>query len=101
MTVFLPDLRILNRISADVFTVDDGLPFIMNIFLANLVGVVCPIIVCTYAVPWILIGESMCITFRWHHVLSFKFFSILIRYFLCNVFLCCIFSSFTLGVCAL
>lgn len=49
--------RILNRISADVFTVDDSLPFIMNIFMANLVGVVCPIIVCAYAVPWILLGE--------------------------------------------
>lgn len=50
-----PAGRILNRFSSDLFTVDDSLPFIMNIFLAQLVGVVCPIIVCIYAVPWIVL----------------------------------------------
>ena len=48
-----PTGRILNRVSSDLKTVDDDLPFILNIFLAQLFGVVCPIIVCMYAVPWI------------------------------------------------
>ena len=48
-----PTGRILNRVSSDLKTVDDDLPFILNIFLAQLFGVVCPVIVCAYAVPWI------------------------------------------------
>merc|ERR1719228_1447235 len=47
--------RILNRFSSDLNTVDDSLPFILNIFLANLFGVVGPIVVTIYAVPWILL----------------------------------------------
>ena len=35
---------------------DDSLPFILNIFLAQVVGVIGPIVVTTYAVPWIIIG---------------------------------------------
>ena len=45
--------QILNRFSSDLSTVDDSLPFILNIFLANLFGVVGPLIVTVYAVPWI------------------------------------------------
>ena len=50
-----PTGRILNRFSSDLYTVDDSLPFILNILLAQAFGVVGPILVCTYAVPWILI----------------------------------------------
>eukprot|EP00092_Neocalanus_flemingeri_P010518 GFUD01011332.1.p1 GENE.GFUD01011332.1~~GFUD01011332.1.p1 ORF type:complete len:1535 (+),score=298.00 GFUD01011332.1:327-4607(+) len=45
--------QILNRFSSDLYTVDDSLPFILNIFLANLFGVVGPLAVTMYAVPWI------------------------------------------------
>ena len=45
--------QILNRFSSDMSTVDDSLPFILNIFLANMFGVVGPLIVTVYAVPWI------------------------------------------------
>ena len=48
--------RIVNRFSSDLYTVDDSLPFILNIFLAQVVGVIGPIVVTTYAVPWIIIG---------------------------------------------
>ena len=46
--------RILNRFSSDLYTVDDSLPFILNILLAQVVGVIGPIVVCAYAVPWII-----------------------------------------------
>jgi len=45
--------QILNRFSSDLYTVDDSLPFILNIFLANLFGVIGPLAVTIYAVPWI------------------------------------------------
>ncbi len=47
--------RILNRFSSDLYTVDDSLPFILNILLAQIVGVIGPVIVCAYAVPWIIL----------------------------------------------
>ena len=58
-TVFFdstPTGRILNRFSSDVYTVDDSLPFILNIFLAQLVGIIGPVAVCTYSIPWIVLA---------------------------------------------
>lgn len=37
--------RLLNRFSSDTYTVDDSLPFILNIFLAQLVGLIGTLIV--------------------------------------------------------
>ena len=34
---------------------DDSLPFILNIFLAQLLGIAGPIIVCVYSVPWVVV----------------------------------------------
>lgn len=45
--------RILNRFSSDVYTVDDSLPFIVNILLAQVVGLVGAIAVSMYAMPWL------------------------------------------------
>ena len=50
-----PTGRILNRFSSDLYTVDDSLPFILNILLAQIFGVIGPILVCAYAVPWIIL----------------------------------------------
>ena len=47
--------RIVNRFSSDTYAIDDSLPFILNIFLAQLFGVVGPIIVCLYSVPWLIL----------------------------------------------
>ena len=55
--------RIVNRFSSDLYTVDDSLPFILNIFLAQVVGVIGPIVVTVYAVPWIIIGNKQSIDF--------------------------------------
>ena len=53
--------RILNRFSSDLYTVDDNLPFILNILLAQVFGVVGPILVCAYAVPWIILVSYLAI----------------------------------------
>ncbi|GMH15889.1 hypothetical protein Nepgr_017730 [Nepenthes gracilis] len=43
-----PHGRILNRLSSDLYTVDDSLPFILNILLANSVGILGIAIVLSY-----------------------------------------------------
>ncbi|KAK5643745.1 hypothetical protein RI129_007590 [Pyrocoelia pectoralis] len=45
--------RIINRFSSDTFTVDDSLPFILNILLAQLVGVIGSVILTIYGLPWL------------------------------------------------
>lgn len=46
---------IINRFSSDVFNVDDALPFTLNIFLAQLSGLMASLIVTVYGMPWIFI----------------------------------------------
>ena len=46
--------RILNRFSSDIFTIDDSLPFIFNILLAQLFGLLGSLAVTIYAIPWLL-----------------------------------------------
>ncbi|KAH8263022.1 hypothetical protein KR044_003280, partial [Drosophila immigrans] len=45
--------RILNRFSSDTNTVDDSLPFILNILLAQLAALVGSLCVSLYAIPWL------------------------------------------------
>jgi ATP-binding cassette, subfamily C (CFTR/MRP), member 10 len=53
--------RILNRFSSDTYTIDDSLPFILNILLAQLFGLLGSIIVSLYALPWLgLIIAPLC-----------------------------------------
>lgn len=47
--------RLLNRFSSDLYTVDDSMPFVLNIMLAtafNLLGV---LVVISYGLPWVLL----------------------------------------------
>ncbi|MBA0836331.1 hypothetical protein Goarm_008558 [Gossypium armourianum] len=46
-----PGGRILNRFSSDLYTIDDSLPFILNILLANFVGLLGIAVVLSY-VQW-------------------------------------------------
>ncbi|CAF0839220.1 unnamed protein product [Brachionus calyciflorus] len=47
-----PKGRILNRLSTDMYAIDDSLPFILNIFLANLFGLTGILTVTCISLPW-------------------------------------------------
>ncbi|XP_072319130.1 ATP-binding cassette sub-family C member 10 [Eucyclogobius newberryi] len=47
--------RILNRFSSDVYSIDDSLPFILNILLANVFGLLGILAVMSAGLPWILV----------------------------------------------
>lgn len=46
---------IINRFSSDTFNVDDALPFTLNIFLAQLSGLIASLVVTIFGLPWIFI----------------------------------------------
>ncbi|TRZ25150.1 hypothetical protein HGM15179_001958 [Zosterops borbonicus] len=48
-----PTGRILNRFSSDLYCVDDSLPFMLNIFLANLYGLLGMLVIMTCGLPWV------------------------------------------------
>ncbi|MED6155279.1 ABC transporter C member 13, variant 2 [Stylosanthes scabra] len=50
-----PGGRILNRLSSDLYTIDDSLPFIMNILLANFVGLLGIAIILSYVQVFFLL----------------------------------------------
>lgn len=47
--------RILNRFSSDLYSIDDSLPFILNILLANAFGLLGMLVVISYGLPWVLV----------------------------------------------
>lgn len=47
--------RILNRFASDTYAVDDSLPFILNIFLAQLAGLIGNMTVTMIAMPWLTV----------------------------------------------
>ncbi|XP_076803654.1 ATP-binding cassette sub-family C member 10-like isoform X2 [Clavelina lepadiformis] len=44
--------RIINRMSSDMYTIDDSLPFMLNILLAQFAGLLATIVVTCYGLPW-------------------------------------------------
>ncbi|XP_018573016.1 multidrug resistance-associated protein 7 [Anoplophora glabripennis] len=48
-----PTGRILNRFSSDTYTVDDCLPFILNVLLAQFFGLIGSLVITIYGLPWI------------------------------------------------
>ena len=65
--------RILNRFSSDTYTVDDSLPFILNILLAQVVGLVGAVFISLYAMPWLslvvipMVPVYLSIQYRYRH----------------------------------
>ncbi|KAJ0033464.1 hypothetical protein NQD34_000571 [Periophthalmus magnuspinnatus] len=47
--------RILNRFSSDIYSIDDSLPFVLNILLANVFGLLGILVIMSYGLPWILV----------------------------------------------
>ncbi|PIK41787.1 Multidrug resistance-associated protein 7 [Apostichopus japonicus] len=47
--------RIMNRFSSDICTIDEGLPFILNIFLAQLYGTLGALVVTCVGLPWFIL----------------------------------------------
>ena len=50
-----PPGRIINRFSSDINEADDCLPFILNIFLNDVVQLIGTVAVISYALPWFLV----------------------------------------------
>ncbi|XP_067115329.1 ATP-binding cassette sub-family C member 10 isoform X1 [Osmerus mordax] len=50
-----PQGRVLNRFSSDLYSIDDSLPFVLNILLANIFCVLGILVVMSYGLPWVLV----------------------------------------------
>ncbi|XP_070712711.1 ATP-binding cassette sub-family C member 10 [Pempheris klunzingeri] len=48
--------RILNRFSSDLYSVDDSLPFVLNILLATVSSLLGTLVVISYGLPWVLVA---------------------------------------------
>ncbi|XP_076880787.1 ATP-binding cassette sub-family C member 10 [Brachyhypopomus gauderio] len=47
--------RVLNRFSSDIYSIDDSLPFVLNILLANVFSLLGMLVVMSYGLPWVLV----------------------------------------------
>ncbi|XP_013401317.1 multidrug resistance-associated protein 7 [Lingula anatina] len=47
--------RVVNRFSSDVYCIDDSLPFMMNILLAQFYGVLGTVAITCYGLPWFMV----------------------------------------------
>jgi len=50
-----PPGRLINRFSSDINEADDGLPFILNIFMNDCVQLMGTVIIISYALPWFIV----------------------------------------------
>uniref|UniRef100_A0A8C8LYS9 ATP-binding cassette sub-family B member 6 n=1 Tax=Oncorhynchus tshawytscha TaxID=74940 RepID=A0A8C8LYS9_ONCTS len=48
--------RVVNRFSSDLYSVDDTLPFFLNILLASIFGLLGMLVVMSYGLPWFLVA---------------------------------------------
>ena len=73
--------RILNRFSSDVFAVDDTLPFILNIFLAQAFSLLGVVVVCCYGLPYIaLLVAALAVVYYFIQVGSCPFHGVSARF---------------------
>ncbi|KAH9493040.1 Multidrug resistance-associated protein 5 [Bulinus truncatus] len=53
--VFYLEIYAVNRFSSDLYSVDDSLPFTLNIFLAQAFGILGTVVLTCYGLPWFAI----------------------------------------------
>ncbi|XP_041837771.1 ATP-binding cassette sub-family C member 10-like, partial [Melanotaenia boesemani] len=61
---------ILSRFSSDLYSIDDSLPFILNILLANIFGLLGMLVVISYGLPWVLV-PLLPLALLYHHTQHF------------------------------
>uniref|UniRef100_A0AAV2LJ37 ATP-binding cassette sub-family C member 10 n=1 Tax=Knipowitschia caucasica TaxID=637954 RepID=A0AAV2LJ37_KNICA len=86
--------RILNRFSSDVYSIDDSLPFILNIFLANVFGLLGLVVVVSYGLPWILLA-LVPLALLYHRLQSFYRHTSMELKRLCSLTLSPLYSHFS------
>ncbi|KAK6642139.1 hypothetical protein RUM44_013862 [Polyplax serrata] len=59
--------RILNRFSSDTYAIDDSLPFILNIFLAQFFCLLGTLVITTYGLPWLCLVLAPLVPI-YHHI---------------------------------
>ena len=69
--------RIMNRFSSDLYAIDDSLPFIMNILLAQFYGVIGTIVITVYGLPWFaLVLVPLAVIYYFIQVIFHKYISL-------------------------
>ena len=82
--------RIMNRFSTDVYCVDDSLPFLLNILLAQAYGLVGTIVVCCYGLPWITLllvplGLAYYFIQVWYYFIQVWYYFVQVWYYFIQV----------------
>ncbi|TKS68688.1 Multidrug resistance-associated protein 7 ATP-binding cassette sub-family C member 10 [Collichthys lucidus] len=62
--------RVLNRFSSDLYSVDDSLPFILNILLATMFSLLGMLVIISYGLPWVLV-PLLPLALFYHHTQRF------------------------------
>ncbi|XP_013179394.1 PREDICTED: multidrug resistance-associated protein 7 [Papilio xuthus] len=62
-----PTGRIMNRFSSDTYTIDDSLPFILNILLAQVFALIGGVAVTVYGLPWLAVA-LLPLALAYHHL---------------------------------
>ncbi|OEL16196.1 ABC transporter C family member 13, partial [Dichanthelium oligosanthes] len=72
-----PSGRILNRLSSDLYTIDDSLPFILNIFVANFFSLLGTLVVLSYSqVSFLIVLLPLWLIYRKLQVHTHPFFRV-------------------------
>lgn len=64
--------RILNRFSNDTYVIDDTLPFILNIFLAQFFGLLGSIVIITNGLPWLFLVLAPLVPVYYHILVIYR-----------------------------
>ncbi|XP_077426239.1 ATP-binding cassette sub-family C member 10 isoform X2 [Vanacampus margaritifer] len=86
--------HVLNRFSSDVYSVDDSLPFVLNILLANVFALLGTLAVMSLALPWLLLALPPLALLYWRTQSYYRHTSRELKR-LCSVTLSPVYSHFS------